>query len=189
MQTRQPNPVLGALAGALGGLAGSWAMIRFNHLIGGGGFRPGDSHRHRRHRAMPNDTDGTFPDEPASMQAASAIAEPVVGRPLNDAEKEIGGPIMHYLFGVLMGGMYGAAAETQPSATAGAGVPFGTAVWLAADEVGIPLAGFAAPPTHYPLTRHVAALASHVVFGLTVEGVRRLLRGASHGPEDRNTGS
>ena len=174
---RQANPVLGALAGALGGLAGSWAMVRFNHAIGGGGFRPGDRHPHRRHHAMPNDTDGTLPDEPASMQVASAVAAPALGRPLNEEEMEIGGPIMHYLFGALMGAMYGAAAETQPTTTGGAGVPFGTAVWLAADEVGLPLAGLSAPPADYPASRHLAAFASHVVFGLTVEGVRRLLRG------------
>lgn len=174
---RQRSPLLGALAGALGGLAGSWAMVQFNHAVGGGGRRPGDTHSHRRHAAAPNDTDGTLPDEPASMQVASAVARPVIGRPLNEDEKEVGGPIMHYLFGAVMGAMYGAAAETQPSTTAGAGVPFGTAVWLAADEIGVPLAGLSAPPTRYPLTRHLAALGSHVVFGLTVEGVRRLLRG------------
>jgi putative membrane protein len=174
---RQANPVLGALAGAVAGIAGSWAMVRFNHAVGGGGFRPGGAHNHRRLRATPNDTDGTFSDEPASMQVASAVAAPVLGRPLSEDEKEIGGPIAHYLFGAVMGAMYGAAAETQPSATAGAGVPFGTAVWLAADEVGVPLAGLSGPPGNYPLSRHVAAFASHVVFGLTVEGVRRLLRG------------
>ena len=174
---REPNRVIGALAGGLGGLVGSWAMVRFNHLVGGGGYRPGDPHPHRRHRATPNDTDGTFPDEPASMQVASLVAEPVIGRRLSEGEKEVGGPIMHYLFGALMGAMYGAAAETEPSTTAGAGVPFGTAVWLAAAEVGVPLAGFSAPPTRYPLSRHAAAFGSHIVFGLTVEGVRRLLRG------------
>lgn len=177
MGMRQGNPVLGALAGAVAGLAGSWAMVRFNHVIGGGGFRPGDAHSHRRQAATPNDTDGTFPDEPASMQVASTVAAPVIGRPLNEEEKEVGGPIMHYLFGAFMGAMYGAAAETQPSTTAGAGVPFGTAVWLAAGEIGVPLAGLSAPPTNYPLSRHLAALGSHVVFGLTVEGVRRVLRG------------
>jgi putative membrane protein len=177
MKVSKSNPILGALAGALGGLAGSWAMVCFNHLIGGGGFRAGDPHAHRRLRATPNDTDGTFPDEPASMQIASAAAAPMIGRPLTEGEKEVGGPIVHYLFGALMGAMYGAAAETQPSTTAGAGVPFGTAVWLAADEIGVPLAGFAAPPTNYPLARHAAALGSHAVFGLTVECVRRSLRG------------
>jgi putative membrane protein len=180
MADRTPNPMLGALAGAVGGLAGSWAMVRFNHLIrpdGARSDRPGDRHEHRRTHARPNDTDGTIPDEPGSVQAAEAIAEPVIGRPLTEREKEIGGPILHYLFGAAMGALYGASAEVKPETTAGAGIPFGTAVWLAADEIGMPLAGFATNPVHYPASRHAAALGSHVVFGLTVEGVRRLLRG------------
>ena len=41
----------------------------------------------------------------------------------------------------------------------------------------MPLAGLASGPGAYPLSRHAAALASHLVFGLTVEGVRRALLG------------
>lgn len=181
MKRRTPNPLLGALAGAVGGLAGSWAMVRFNHLVhpeGGGSDRPGrDRHAEHRQDALPNDTDGTFPDEPGSRQAASAVAEPILGRPLTEQEKDIGGPVMHYLFGVAMGALYGASAELKRETTVGAGIPFGTGVWLAADELGMTVAGFAESPTEYPLSRHAAALGSHVVFGLTVEGVRRLLRG------------
>jgi putative membrane protein len=178
MREGHSNPVVvGALAGALGGVAGAWAMVRFNHALGGGSFRFGDAHPHRRVRAQPNDTDGTFSDEPGTMQAASAVAEPVLGRPLRDHEKEIGGPVVHYLFSAVIGALYGATAEVQPSATVGAGIPFGTAVWVAADEIGMPLAGFASDPRDYPLSRHASALGSHIVFGLTVEGVRRLLRG------------
>jgi uncharacterized membrane protein YagU involved in acid resistance len=135
---REPNRVLGALAGGLGGLVGSWAMVRFSH---------------------------------------------VVGR-LNEDETEVSGPIMHYLFGALMGATYGAAAETEPSTTAGAGVPFGMAVWLAAAEVGVPLVGFSAPPTRHALSRHAAAFGSPIVFGLTVEGVRRLFRGRFTGDQE-----
>ena len=177
MRARQSNPVLGAAAGALGGLAGAWAMVCFNRLVGGGGFRAGDSHPERRVHASPNDTDGTISDEPGSMQAADALARPALGRPLSERERLAGGTLVHHLFGAVAGAMYGAAAETQPSATAGAGIPFGTSVWLAADEIGLPLAGFAAGPFRYPASRHAAALASHIVYGLTVEGVRRLLRG------------
>jgi putative membrane protein len=181
MRRGSPNPLLGALAGAIGGLAGSWAMVRFNHLVwpdGAGTDRPGqDRHAQHRQQALPNDTDGTFPDEPGSRQLASAIADPVLGRPLTEDEKDIGGPFMHYLFGVAMGALYGASAEMSRSTTAGGGIPFGTGVWLAADEMGMTLAGFADNPTEYPLSRHAAALGTHVIFGLTVEGVRRALRG------------
>jgi putative membrane protein len=182
MRGGSPNRLLGALAGAVGGLAGSWAMVQFNHLIwpsGAGTDRPGrDSHAHHRRSALPNDSDSTFADEPGSRQIASAVAQPLVGRPLTEQEKDVGGPIAHYLFGLTMGALYGASAEVNASTTAWAGVPFGTGVWLAADEMGMSLAGFAEEsPTEYPLSRHAAALGSHVIFGLTVEGVRRALRG------------
>jgi hypothetical protein len=183
---KSPNPALGALAGALGGAAGSWAMVRFNDLIwpeGSGSDRPGaDRHPERRQTALPNDTDSTIPDEPGSRQAASAISEPVLGRPLTEKEKDVGGPIMHYLFGMSMGALYGASAEMNGSTTVAGGIPFGAGVWLAADEMGMTLSGFADDPREYPLKRHVAALASHVVYGLTVECVRRALRGKAPAP-------
>lgn len=170
---------IGALAGAAAGLIGSWTMVRFNHLIDPGGRtdKAGDHYQNHRQHARPNDTDGTIPDEPGSMQAAAAVAEPILGRPLTDREKEIGGPMMHYLFGAATGALYGAAAERDASVTQGGGIPFGIAVWLIADEIGMHAAGFATHPADYPLSRHAAALASHIVFGASVEGVRRALRG------------
>lgn len=174
------NPLLGAVAGAVGGLVASWVMVRFNHLIApdsGTTDKPGDPHAHRRVSARPNDTDGTIPDEPGSMQAAAAIAEPLLGRPLTVPEKEVGGPIMHYLFGAAVGALYGAAAETDRSMTRAAGIPYGVAVWLIADEIGMHAAGFATKPADYPVSRHAATLATHIVFGISVETVRRLMRG------------
>jgi hypothetical protein len=173
------NAFWGALAGAAGGLAGSWMMVRFNHLIDHE-EEPGRPERAPQYRrdAKPNETDGTIPDEPGSMQAASAVAEMATGRPLSERGKRIGGPIAHYAFGAVAGGLYGAIAEANRSATAGFGLPFGTAVWITADEIGMPLLGFASSPTDYPLSRHAAALGTHLVYGATVEGVRRILRGS-----------
>jgi putative membrane protein len=159
-------------------------MVRFNHLIDPGAGRSdkaGDRHAHRRQNARPNDTDGTIPDEPGSMQAASAIARPLLGRDLTEREKEVGGPILHYLFGAAAGAFYGAAAEMDPTVTRGAGIPYGIGVWLVADEIGMHAAGFATHPADYPLSRHAATFGTHVVFGLTVEAVRRMIRGPATG--------
>lgn len=172
------NAVLGAAAGAVGGLLGSWMMVRFNHLVGGVEHDNGGARRPEyRHSAAPNDTDGTISDEPASIKTASLIGEAVVDRPLTRAEKRVGGSVLHYAFGAVAGAMYGAAAERSSAATQGFGLPFGATVWLAADEIGLPLAGMAAPPTEYRASRHATALGTHLVYGVTVEAVRRLLRG------------
>ncbi len=172
------NAVLGAAAGAAGGLLGSWMMVRFNHLVGGVEYENGGARRPEYRRdAAPNDTDGTISDEPASIKAASLLAESVTDQPLSRFEKRLGGSVLHYAFGAVAGAIYGAAAERTPATTQAFGLPFGATVWLAADELGLPLAGLSAPPTHYPMSRHATALGTHLVFGATTEAVRRLLRG------------
>ena len=177
-ETESSSALRGAAAGAIGGVVGSAAMVLFNHLLAATGFGEDDAgvhHQHHRDDAKPNDTDGTIADEPASRSAASDAAEAMAGRPLTEREKNIAGPLVHYAFGAAAGAIYGAAAARTPRITAGAGAPYGAAVFLTAGEVVVPLAGLARKPTAYPPERHVAALATHVVFGLTLEAVRRLL--------------
>jgi uncharacterized membrane protein YagU involved in acid resistance len=67
-------------------------------------------------------------------------------------------------------------AELVPDVTAGSGMPFGAAVWLAADDITVPAVGLTKWPTEYPLSTHVYALTSHLVYGLTTEAVRRAVR-------------
>jgi putative membrane protein len=180
MKRRTPEPLLGALAGAAGGLVGAWAMVQFNHLVGAaaeGSDKEGDRYAHHREDARPNAIDGTLPDEPGTMQAASGLAEPVLGRQLSEEEKVASGTVLHYVFGAAAGALYGVAAEFDNSTTRGGGMAFGATVWLIADEVGMHAAGFATSPADYPLSRHAATLATHLVFGLTVEAARRAIRG------------
>jgi uncharacterized membrane protein YagU involved in acid resistance len=129
----------------------------------------------RRIDAKPNDSDGTIADEPASRKAASATAEALTGRPLDEQEKHFAGSLFHYGFGAAAGAFYGALAAASPKITMGAGVPYGAAVFVTAGELGVPAAGLARSPGEYPPARHLAALATHLVYGLTLETVRRLL--------------
>jgi len=176
------NPWLGAAVGAAGGLLGAGMMVMFQHVVGGT-EDPKDRRPQRRANATPNHTDGTFSDEPATIQAAEMVSRQVFDHEPTDLQKQVGGSALHYGFGAAMGALYGAAAEMEPRAAAAAGLPFGAAVWLVADEIGVPLAGLAGKPTDYPLSRHAAALASHLVFGLTVEGLRRALLGRAYAAE------
>jgi len=79
---------------------------------------------------------------------------------------------------VASGGIYGAVAERLPGASMGAGLPFGAAVWLVADEVVVPALGLSKKPTEYPFSSHAYALASHLVYGLATEMGRRVVRSA-----------
>ena len=77
-----------------------------------------------------------------------------------------------------MGGLYGALAEIAPIAIIGFGLAFGAIFWVAADEAAVPALGLSKSPTESPLSTHASALASHLVYGLTTDLVRRALRSA-----------
>jgi putative membrane protein len=68
------------------------------------------------------------------------------------------------------------AAEAFPASAAAGGTLFGATLWLVADETVVPALGLSAPPSEYPLRTHVQALASHLVYGVTTDAVRRTVR-------------
>jgi putative membrane protein len=118
------------------------------------------------------------PDDNAAVRAGNAVAELVFHHKLNKEEKEFVGAVAHYAMGATSGAIYGAVAEVVPKVTVAEGLPFGTAVWLVADEAVVPALGLSKPASEYPLSIHVYAFASHLVYGLTTEIVRRTVRRA-----------
>ena len=163
----------GALAGLLGGLVASWVMERFQSAVPAEAFV----------ELLGEDTadEGGGEDEagePATVRTAEAIAEGAFDHDLTEREKEVAGPAVHYAFGSSMGALYGATAEAWPEAAEGFGLPFGTVFWLVADEAAVPALGLSEPPTEHPPSVHVYALASHLVYGLTADLVRRAVRAA-----------
>ena len=76
-----------------------------------------------------------------------------------------------------MGVVYGVSAELIPEATTGAGIAFGTLLYLSADEVAVPaLPTLPRPYADAPATDHLQHWAAHVVYGGSLELVRSLLR-------------
>jgi len=117
-------------------------------------------------------------EDDAAERLANAISVGVSGHELTEREKEVAGTVFHYAMGASAGALYGAVAEVLPAVKVGAGVPFGAAVWLVADEGIVPAVGLSKSPEDYPPSIHAYALASHLIFGLTTELVRRVVRQA-----------
>jgi len=160
------------IAGLIGGLAGSFAMEHFQRALGRispdiGGAPGGGGQQYRKPQS-----------EPATYKAADVVASATAGHPVPPAYKPAAGALVHYAFGGTVGAIYGAATAQDRDVAAGAGIPFGIAVWVAADELGMPLVGLAKAPTAYPLKDHASAFAAHLVFGATTEAVRRLMLAA-----------
>jgi uncharacterized membrane protein YagU involved in acid resistance len=166
----------GILVGLVAGLAASWTMDRFQDIwiAVTPSNDPGED-ANLSARNHPTEDEAGADD--ATVKAATALSEGLFEHKLTSGEKKIAGPVVHYFVGATSGIVYGLASEVLPEVTAGFGLPYGTVFWLVVDEGAVSLLRLSKPPTAYPLSTHIYALASHLVFGATAEGVRRLLRG------------
>ena len=115
--------------------------------------------------------------EPATEKAADRASRAATGHPVRPERKAAAGDAVHYAFGAAIGAAYGATAERWSGVTAAGGTVFGMAAALLFDEIAVPALGLAAPLERSPPAAHAYAIASHLVFGMTAEAVRRLLRG------------
>lgn len=170
-QTDAGDVLKGAFSGLVGGLVASFVMGEFQALWS----KISES---EKKKSGDKPQAGGEKKEPATVKAAEMISENAFDRELTKDEKSYAGPAMHYAMGGTSGAIYGAAAELVPMAKIGAGLPFGAAVWLVADDLIVPALGLSKPPTAYPLSIHAYALASHLVYGLATEIVRGTVRSA-----------
>ena len=118
--------------------------------------------------------------EDATMKAAGKVAS-LAGHHLSLAEEQKAGPYVHYGFGTTMGALYGVLHEIAPKPMRSlnpvlAGVGYGGALFLGADHIAMPALRLAPSPKKTPTSQHVYGLASHLVYGVTGEMVRRAVR-------------
>jgi putative membrane protein len=167
------NGGMSIVAGAIGGLVASLAMNQFQAAISAISESAAKKERVREGIPEPQPKPKSTGDD-ATVKAANAISTTVFDHELTDHQKIWAGPAVHYAVGATFGALYGTLA-TATEVDAFSGTAYGTALWLAADEIGVPLAGLSGPPAETPLSGHFNALASHLVFGLVTHFTRKLV--------------
>ena len=184
---REGDVLKGLAAGVVGGLVASVVMNGFQALLSRQLAGEERSHgaqslqRGTPRQGVGRELEAEGKDEPeddATERLANAVSIAVFEHELTKREKELAGTALHYAMGTTSGALYGAVAELLPGATAGAGLPYGVAVWLIADEGIVPAAGLSKSPAEYPLWIHLYSFSTHLVYGLTTELVRRAVRKA-----------
>ena len=181
------NIYKGIAAGVAGGLVGSLAMNQFQQVLGklmenevrphGAQSLQQGSPVHGIGRELA-ERGVDEPEDNAAVRTGNVVSEFVFDHHLTKSEKETAGAVAHYAMGATSGAIYGAVAEVMPAATVAEGLPFGAAVWLIADEGVVPASGLSKESSDYPPSIHAYAFASHLVYGLTTELVRRAVRKA-----------
>jgi len=113
--------------------------------------------------------------EDATVQTAERISSDVFHHELTSEEKKTAGPVVHYAYGAGIGALCGGLAQKYGNTRLGFGSAYGAAAWALGDEIAVPAFGLGKKPTETSMSRHFQALAAHLVYGLTLEGVRRML--------------
>jgi putative membrane protein len=142
----------GFLAGAIGGLVGAAAKAAGEAVY-------------------PPRTQGQIAPPAVLLNLMSA-------EPLSEEEEEVSVRALHWGFGVLVGGIYGALAEYQPIVTGRLGADFGLALCGMTHISALPMMGLTESPENQTVREHVSELVTHTVYGVTTELVRRVARKA-----------
>ena len=167
----EKHPVRGVLAGVAGGLVASWVMNQWS-------AGPGSALSERLETPEDKEQLSAGSDgEDATMKAADKLtALAKGGQHLTHEERADGGPVVHYAFGALMGGLYGGLAEYSSLVRSGFGTTFATALFVGGDLLAVPNLGLSKPLSEYPASSYANPLTAHIVYGATTELVRRLIR-------------
>lgn len=153
-----PRPWLGLIAGAASGLIAAGMMNGMQAAV----------------TALSRDK-GEDAGKPATVKAADKVSEAATGLPVPAQHRKDAGQAVHYLTGAALGALYGVVAEYEPDITSGFGTAFGTATSLVLDDAIVPALGLGDAPWKSTPATLAYGLASHLVFGATLEGSRSVL--------------
>jgi hypothetical protein len=111
----------------------------------------------------------------------------MVARPLNRRELAVAAPAVHLSFGSAVGALYGVYTHGQGE-RGRTGIGLGTALWLIADVIAMPVLGLSRSTLRRPVGKHLQSLVAHFVYGMVTEQARRSLikaDRADHGADVR----
>ena len=149
---RKPSLFKGFIAGAIGGLVGAAAKAAGEAVY-------------------PPRTQGQIAPPAVLLNRMSAA-------PLSEETEEASVRAIHWGFGALAGGVYGALAEYQPVVTSKLGATFGLTLCGITHAATLPMMGLTESPENQPAREHASELVTHAIYGITTELVRRLARKA-----------
>jgi putative membrane protein len=104
------------------------------------------------------------------------LAEKIAGHELSPVEKRTAAETIHWGLGAATGAVYGAVAEYFPAATDKDGAGFGMVLATLTHEGALPAMGLSAAPEEQTAREHTSEMATHVIFGVVTESVRRFVR-------------
>jgi hypothetical protein len=179
-KTDDPNRWKGFVLGVVGGAVGVLAMGYYWQAVTA---LTGQDPRKEKNEDGPHALDdiavaGQHHQEGESSTAAMAriLDEAATGKEPKKETKMTLSTLIHWGYGMLVGGLYGAmrgGAADVPDVPGGLG--YGTGLWLFGSELAVPMLGLAEGPTTQPLESHAYALGAHFVYGTVAAATTQIL--------------
>jgi hypothetical protein len=165
----------GAVTGFLGGVIASWVMNQYQTIEA----RPVNVRRRERELTSAGwqpapeskSADGADP----KVKVAEIVSRRLFDHPLSQTEQSVAAPVVHYGYGGAVGALYGGLSEVLPTVKIGLGIPYASLLWLGGAEIALPALGLAKSPTTVSTDKHASALATHFVYGITLDIARRVI--------------
>ena len=172
--SRRPSLWKGAVAGLAGGLVGTWVKSKAEPVLQEVGetlYPPTLAQRARLGADVKN-----HPERMPPAELAQDVTDAFDVTLSRDQTLTAQGGI-HWAFGTSAGVAYGVLAEVS-GAEVGLGVPAAAALFAGTHGSTLPALGLQASPARMPTAWWVWELGSHLVYGVTVDLVRRGVRRA-----------
>ena len=158
MEKRSADVTRGLMAGMVGGLVGSCAMMIYMEVVS---------------KAINADRQPHGGN--VTAEVADLAMQQATGQEPSEAAKQTGGTLVHYGFGTIVGAVYGAAAEFLPWASFGLGTLYGTGIFVVADEYSLPRLKLAHWPEDESALDQLGHLGAHLVYGVATDVTRRAI--------------
>lgn len=115
------------------------------------------------------------PGESETAAVGRIMYERIAGREPSPRARTVLSWGVHFAFGLGVAGLYSLVRGGKTKHVLRDGALFGSALWLLADELAMPLLGLSDKPTTYPVKQHVRSLAQHLGYGVTTVATTRAL--------------
>jgi hypothetical protein len=162
MREHERNVIADAIDGAIAGLVATWVMGKVTSLL----YEREDVEARRRE------------DDARGGRTAYAVAAEkgarLIGLAIPEDRREAAGSRLHWALGIGTGAAYGIMRSRLPFVDRAGGLLFGTAFFLAVDEIGTTVLRLTPPPTAFPWQAHARGLAGHLTYGAVANAVARL---------------
>jgi hypothetical protein len=113
--------------------------------------------------------------ENAAVAVGRILYEKVKHREPEDETSNKLGSVVHWGYGIDMGGMYGLIRGRKRKLDVLGGLVYGAALWAVGDELAVPLLGLAEGPKAYPTSMHAEVLGAHLAYGVATAAATQLV--------------